>query len=77
MNITVRVDANNTSTYAYRLARAYSRSNEDFNAQPTAAISRSGTYIAFANNMDYAHTGCPANFQTSTNCTDVYIIKVQ
>jgi hypothetical protein len=73
----VRVDANNNSTYAYRLARAYSRSNEDFNAQPKAAISRSGKYIAFDSNMAYAHTGCPANSQTSTNCTDVYIIKLQ
>lgn len=72
----VRIDANNNSTYVYRLARAYSRSVEDFDGTPRAAISRDGKYIAFDSNMAYAHTGCPANFQTSTNCTDVYIIKI-
>ncbi len=75
--VVARIDANNNSNSVYRLARAYSRSNEDFYAQPHAAISRTGKYIAFQSNMAYAHTGCPANFQTSTNCTDVYIIKVQ
>jgi len=73
----VRIDANNDSSKVYRLARAYSRSNEDFYAQPHAAISRDGKYIAFASNMAYAHTGCPANFQTSTNCVDAYTIRVQ
>jgi ASPM-SPD-2-Hydin domain-containing protein/HYDIN/CFA65/VesB family protein/immunoglobulin I-set domain protein len=73
----VRVDANNNSSYVYRLARAYSRSNEDFYSQPHAAISRDGKYMAFNSNMAYAHTGCPASSQTSTGCTDVYIIKVQ
>jgi len=75
--VVARIDAANNSNYVYRLARAYSRSNEDFYTQPHAAISRTGKYIAFQSNMAYAHTGCPANFQTSTNCTDVYIIKVQ
>jgi len=75
--VVARIDANNNSNSVYRLARAYSRSNEDFYAQPHAAISRTGKYIAFQSNMAYAHTGCPANFQTSTNCTDVYLIKVQ
>jgi len=75
--IVVRVDANNNSNLVYRLAHAYSRSNEDFEAQPHAAISRSGKYIAFTSNMAYAHSGCPANFQTSTGCTDVYVIKIQ
>src|SRR5437773_19066 len=64
--IVVRIDANNSSNLTYRLARAYSRSNEDFYAQPHAAISRSGKYIAFNSNMAYAHNGCPANFQSST-----------
>jgi len=73
----VRIDANNSSNLVYRLARAYSRSNEDFYAQPHAAISRTGKYIAFQSNMAYAHTGCPANFQSATGCTDVYVIKVQ
>ncbi len=73
----VRIDANNSSSLVYRLARAYSRSNEDFYAQPHAAISRTGKYIAFQSNMAYAHTGCPANFQSATGCTDVYVIKVQ
>jgi len=72
-----RIDANNNSQYVYRLARAYSRSNEDFYAQPHAAISRDGKYIAFNSNMAYAHTGCPANSQTSTGCTDVYVIKIR
>jgi len=72
----VRVDANNNSQYAYRLAHAYSRSDEDFYTQPHAAVSRDGRYVAFNSNSAYAHTGCPANFQTSTGCTDVYIIKV-
>jgi len=75
--VVARIDANNNPTLIYRLARAYSRSNEDFNAQPHAAISRDGTYIAFTSNMAYAHSGCPANFQTATNCTDVFIIKVK
>jgi len=74
--LVVRIDANNNSNYVYRLARAYSRSNEDFGAQPHAAISRSGKYIAFTSNTAYAHSGCPANFQTATNCTDVFVIKV-
>jgi hypothetical protein len=73
----VRVDARNDSAYAYRLARAYSRSDEDFFAQPHAAISRDGKYIAFNSNMAYAHTGCPANFVSATGCTDVYLIKIQ
>jgi hypothetical protein len=75
--VIVRVDANNDSSLVYRLARAYSRSNEDFNAQPKAAISRDGKYIAFDSNMAYAHTGCPANFQNGTDCADVYVIRVQ
>jgi hypothetical protein len=73
----VRVDANNNSNYVYRLARAYSRSNEDFFATPRAAISQDGKYIAFNSNMAYAHTGCPANFVSATGCTDVYVIKIQ
>jgi hypothetical protein len=75
--ILARIDANNNSGKIYRLARAYSRSNEDFNAQPHAAVSHDGRYVAFQSNMAYAHTGCPINFQTSTNCSDVYVIKVQ
>jgi len=75
--VLVRIDANNNSNYVYRLARAYSRSDEDFYAQPHAAISHDGHYIAFGSNMAYAHAGCPANFQTSTGCTDVYVIKIQ
>jgi hypothetical protein len=73
----VRVDANNNISYVYRLARAYSRSNEDFFAQPHAAISRDGKYIAFNSNMAYAHAGCPSNFVSATGCTDVYLIKIQ
>ncbi len=73
----VRIDANNNPNYVYRLARAYSRSGEDFDAQPHAAISRDGKYIAFGSDMAYAHTGCPANFQTNTDCTDVYVIKIK
>jgi hypothetical protein len=72
-----RIDANNNSNQVYRLARAYSRSGEDFNATPKAAISRDGKYIAFDSDMAYAHSGCPANFQTGTNCIDVYVIKVR
>lgn len=73
----VRVDAQNDATRFYRLARAYSRSEEDYDANPKAAISRDGKYVAFDSNMAYAHSGCPANFQTPTNCTDVYIVKVK
>jgi hypothetical protein len=73
----VRIDANNNSNLVYRLARAYARSDEDFYATPRASISRDGKYIAFDSNMAYAHTGCPANFQTATGCIDVYVIKVQ
>jgi hypothetical protein len=72
----VRVDANNNPTYAYRLARAYSRSAQDFEAQPHAAISRDGAYIAFESDMAFAHKGCPANYQDATECSDVYVIKV-
>ena len=72
-----RIDANNNSNLVYRLARAYSRSSEDFNATPKAAISRDGRYLAFDSNMAYAHTGCLANMQNGTNCTDVYIVKVR
>jgi len=75
--IVVRVDANNNSSNVYRLARAYTRSGEDFYAQPHAAISRTGKYLAFQSNMAYAHSGCPANFQSATGCTDVYVIKIQ
>jgi hypothetical protein len=74
--VAARVDANNSNTYVYRLARAYSRSDEDFYAQPHAAISRDGRYIAFNSDMAYAHAGCPANFQTTTGCTDVYVIEI-
>ena len=73
----VRIDANNNANSVYRLARGYSRSNEDFNATPKAAISRDGEYLAFDSNMAYAHSGCPANFQTATNCIDVYVIKIK
>src|ERR1700758_2288384 len=38
----LRVDANNNPAYIYRLARGYSRTDEDFNAQLKAAISRDG-----------------------------------
>lgn len=72
----VRIDANNNPQYLYRLAYAYSRSDADFYAQPHAAISRDGKYVAFNSNMAFAHTGCPANFQTPTDCTDVYIVNV-
>lgn len=72
----IRIDANNNSRYAYRLAHAYSRSNEDFYSQPHASMSRDGRYVAFQSNSAYAHKGCPANFQTSTDCTDVYVIKL-
>ena len=75
--ILARIDANNNSGKIYRVARAYSRSNEDFYAQPHAAISHDGRYVAFQSNMAYAHTGCPANFQSTTGCTDVYVVKVQ
>jgi len=75
--IVVRIDANNSSSKVYRLARGYSRTDEDFNAQLKGAISRDGKYIAFDSNMAYAQSGCPANFQTSTNCTDVYVVKIQ
>jgi len=75
--IVARVDANNNSGNVYRVARAYSRSDEDFYAQPHAAISRDGRYLAFNSNMAYAHSGCPANFQTTSGCTDVYIVKVK
>jgi len=37
----------------------------------------SSKWVAFDSNMAFAHTGCPANFQTPTNCTDVYLINVQ
>lgn len=73
----VRVDANNNPSEIYRLARAYSRSDEDFFSQPHGSISRDGRYIAFNSNMAYAQSGCPAKFQTSTGCTDVYVIKVK
>jgi hypothetical protein len=73
----VRVDANNNSDHVYRLARAYSRSNVDFYAQPHAAMSRDGEYVAFNSDMAFAHTGCPANFQNTTDCTDVYVIKIK
>src|SRR5260370_22567889 len=73
----VRVDANNSSNLVYRLARAYSRSNEDFYAQPHAAISRDGHYVAFVSNIAYPHGGCPANFQSRTDCTDGIVMKLQ
>jgi len=75
--ILVRIDAENNPANVYRLARAYSRSAEDFNSNPKAAISRDGKYVSFDSNMAYAKAGCPANFQTPTNCTDVYVIKVR
>jgi hypothetical protein len=75
--IVARIDAGGSNSKVYRLARAYSRSNEDFFAQPHAAISRDGKYIAFNSNMAYAHTGCPASFVSATGCTDVYVIKIQ
>jgi hypothetical protein len=75
--IVVRIDANNNPQYVYRLARAYSRSAVDFDAQPHAAISRDGKYIAFNSDMAYAHSGCPSNFQTGTNCSDVYVIEIK
>jgi Abnormal spindle-like microcephaly-assoc'd, ASPM-SPD-2-Hydin/Protein of unknown function (DUF1573) len=72
----VRIDANNNPQYLYRLAHAYSRSDEVFYAQPHASMSRDGKYVAFQSNAAYAHTGCPANFQTTTDCTDVYVIQI-
>jgi hypothetical protein len=75
--IVARVDANNSASQIYRVARAYSRSDEDFYAQPHAAISHDGRYLAFNSNMAYAHSGCPANFQTTGGCTDVYVVKVR
>lgn len=73
----VRIDANNNPQLMYRLAHAYSRSDEDFYATPRAALSRDGKYVAFGSNAAFAHTGCPANFQTPTGCSDVYVIKIQ
>ena len=73
----VRIDANNNPQYVYRLAHGYSRSNEDFYAQPHASLSRDGRYAAFQSNAAYVHTGCPANFQSSTGCSDVYVVKVK
>jgi len=78
----VRIDANNDSSKVYRLARGYSRTDENFNAQLKAAISRDGKYIAFDSNMAFAQSGCPSNFQqngdgTITNCADVYVVKVR
>ncbi|HWH59836.1 MAG TPA: hypothetical protein VN682_19555, partial [Terriglobales bacterium] len=75
--IVARIDANNNSNYVYRLARAYSRSDEDFYSQPHAAMSRDGRYIAFQSDVAYAHGGCPANFQSTTGCTDVYVLKIK
>ena len=67
----------------YRLARAYSRSAENYNANPKGSISRDGKYIAFDSNKAFPN-GCPANFQrndidgTPTNdCSDVFVVKVQ
>jgi len=74
--VVARIDANNDSRYVYRLAHAYSRSDEDFSAMPRAAMSRDGAYIAFASDMAYAHTGCPSNYQSPTNCSDIYVIKI-
>jgi hypothetical protein len=71
-----RIDAGGNNSKVYRLARTYSRSDEDFYAQPHAAISRDGRYIAFQSDMAYAHTGCPVNFVTANGCTDVYVIKL-
>jgi hypothetical protein len=59
--VLTRIDANNNASLIYRLARAYSRSDEDFYAQPRAAISRDGKYIAFDSDMAYA---IPAARQT-------------
>ena len=72
----VRIDAANNSSKIYRLARAYSRSNENYWAQPRAAISRDGKYVIFDSNM--AHPGgCPSGVYDANDCSDVYIIKVQ
>jgi hypothetical protein len=75
----VKIDG---STF-YRLARAYSRSvalgdsnGDSYDAIPKASMSRDGKYITFDSNMAYVN-GCPANFQSNTYCSDVYIVKVQ
>ena len=57
-----------------RLAHARSRSAESYWAQPHAAISRDGKYVIFDSNMAYAQKGCPSGI---TDCSDVYLIKVQ
>jgi len=60
----------------YRLAHARSRSNENYWAQPHAAISRDGKYVVFTSNMAFPD-GCPANVHVGGECSDVYLIKVR
>jgi hypothetical protein len=84
--ILARIDGNNN--YIYRLAHAYSRSDENFTAQgdsgayyaqPHAAISRDGKYVIFNSNMAHVN-GCPTSPTgpyIADNCSDVYLIKVR
>ena len=50
--------------------------NCSFNAGIAPGMRRVPLSSLFTSNMANPN-GCPANFQLSTNCTDVYIIKVQ
>ncbi|PYT52276.1 MAG: hypothetical protein DMG43_12220 [Acidobacteria bacterium] len=59
----------------YRLAHARSRSAESYWAQPHAAISRDGKFVAFTSNIAYPN-GCPANMHVPNECLDVYLIQV-
>jgi hypothetical protein len=79
----VNINANNNSSQLYRLARAYSRSDENYDAQPQAAISRDGKYLIFNSNMAHS-AGCPGTALQpggpeggQTSCSDVYLIKIQ
>jgi hypothetical protein len=59
----------------YRLAHTRSRSAENYDAEPHAAISRDGRYIIFSSNMAYPK-GCLKGMHSANECTDVYLIKV-
>jgi hypothetical protein len=57
-------------TAVYRLAHHRSRSAETYWAQPRAAISRDGRFVAWDSNFDVSGTG-------DANYADVYLIRVQ